>query len=349
MTFSLQIKSAPCDRKAFSISGFVISPLAIYLFFLIGMIAIALYSTISQAQTYPSRTVRIIVPVTSAGATDVVSRTVAKRLSLLWSESVVVDNRPGGGSNLGFELAAQATPDGYTLLMAQPAFTVNVSLYNKLGYQPLRDFSAISQVATGANVLVVNPTLAAHTIMDLIALAKKNPGHYNYASSGNGTSPHLSGELFKALAGVSITHIPYKGAGPSLTELMGGHVDMAFLSLSSVLAPLKSQRLRALAITSAQRSTLLPDIPTVAEAALPGFEITGWYGLVVRQGTPVAVITKIFTDLKRVLGDSEVVSTLNTLALEASMSQSPQAFQLFLRTEIVKWAKVVKMAGAKTD
>jgi tripartite-type tricarboxylate transporter receptor subunit TctC len=303
---------------------------------------------LAAAQTYPARTVRIIVPVAAGGATDIIARTLAQRLTSMWGQQVVVDNRPGGGSNIGFEVAAKAPPDGYTLLLAQPAFTVNVSLYKKLAYDPLRDFAPVTLAAEGANVLVVHPSVPAQTLKELIALAKSKPGRLSYASSGNGTTPHLSGELFKAMAGVSIVHVPYKGAAVSITDLMGGHVDMAFVSLSSVVPQLKAHRLRALAITSAKRTALMPDLPTFAEAGLRGYEVTGWYGFLVPAGTPREIVDRLHADITKALAQAEVVQTLNASGLEAAPG-TPDAFSAFLRSEIVKWSKVVKAAGAKAD
>jgi tripartite-type tricarboxylate transporter receptor subunit TctC len=319
----------------------------------VSILFVALWMTMfcaaSNAQVYPIKSVRFVVPVAPGGATDILTRTLAQRLASAWGQQVLVDNRPGGGSNVGFEVAAQAPADGYTLLMAQPAFTVNVSLYKKLAYDPLRDFAAVTLAATGANVLVVHPSVPARTLKDFIALAKAKPGQLNYASSGNGSTPHLSGELFKAMAGVNITHIPYKGAGASVTDLLGGHVDLAFLSLSSVVPQLKAGRLRALGITSAQRSALMPALPTFAEAGLAGYEVTGWYGVVTPAGTPRDVISRLHGDITQALGRPEVVQTLASFGLEPAPANTPEAFSNFLRTEISKWAKVVKQSGAKAD
>ena len=305
--------------------------------------------TMLHAQTYPTRSVRFVVPVAPGGATDILTRTLAQRLTAAWGQSVLVDNRPGGGSNVGFEVAALAPADGYTLLMAQPAFTVNVSLYKKLAYDPLRDFAAITLAATSANVLVIHPSVPAYSLKDFIALAKSKPGQLNYASSGNGTTGHLSGELFKTLTGVSITHVPYKGAGVSVTGLLGGHVDLAFLSLPSVVPQLKAKRLRALAITSAKRSALMPDIPAFAEAGLPGYDVSGWYGVVTRSGVPKEIVVRLHTDISRALAQSDVVQSLAASGLEAARANTPEEFSAFLRAEISKWAKVVKTAAAKAD
>jgi len=302
-----------------------------------------------NAQGYPAKTVRIVVPVATGGATDILTRALAQRLANTWGQQMLVDNRPGGGSNVGFEVAAKSPADGYTLLMAQPAFTVNVSLYKKLGYDPLRDFAAITLAATGANVLVVHPSVPAYTLKDFIALAKARPGQLNYASSGNGTTPHLSGELFNAMAGVKIVHIPYKGAGASVVDLLGGHVDLAFVSLSSVAPQLQAKKLRALAITSAKRSALMPELPTFDEAGLKGYEVTGWYGVLAPAGTPREIVSRLHTDITRALALGEMVQSLNAFGLEPAPSNSPEEFTAFLQAEISKWAKVVKASGAKAD
>ena len=289
------------------------------------------------------------MPVSTGGATDILTRALALRLANTWGQQVLVDNRPGGGSNVGFEVAAKSPADGYTLLMAQPAFTVNVSLYKKLGYDPLRDFAPITLAATGANVLVVHPSVPAHTLKDFIALAKARPGQLNYASSGNGTTPHLSGELFNAMAGVKIVHIPYKGAGASVVDLLGGHVDLAFVSLSSVAPQLQAKKLRALAITSAKRSALMPELPTFDEAGLKGYEVTGWYGVLAPAGTPREIVNRLHADITRALALAEMVQSLNAFGLEPAPSNSPEEFAAFLQAEISKWAKVVKASGAKAD
>lgn len=301
------------------------------------------------AQNYPQRPVRFIVPVSAGGATDILTRTVAQRLTTQWGQQVLVDNRPGAGSNVGFEAAAQSPADGYTLLMAQPAFTVNVSLYKKIPYDPLRDFATVTLAASGANVLVIHPSVPVTTLKAFIALAKSKPGHLNYASSGNGSSGHLSGELFKTIAGVNIAHIPYKGASTSITDLIGGHVDMAIVSLSSVMAQLQSKRLRALVITSERRSALMPELPTFAEAGLKGIEISGWYGVVVPAGTSKEIIGRLHSDITRVLAQADVVRALAAAGLETAPPNTPEAFTAHLRSEIAKWAKVVKASGARAD
>jgi tripartite-type tricarboxylate transporter receptor subunit TctC len=309
-------------------------------------LAMALVPQLLNAQEYPVKPVRIIVPVGAGGATDILTRALAQRLSTVWNQQVIVDNRPGGGSNIGFEIAARAPADGYTLLMAQPAFTVNVSLYRKLAYDPLRDFSAITLTATSANVLVVHPTVPAKSLKELIALAKARPGQLSYGSAGNGTTPHLSGELFKSMSRIDIQHIPYKGGGQAVTNVLGGHVDMAFSSLASLAPQIKAQRLRALAVTSRNRSALMPYLPTFSEAGLSGYSVTGWFGVLAPNGTPKEVITRLHADITRALQEPELIQTLVTAGVEPATSQSPQQLAAFLQAEISKWAKVVKASGA---
>jgi len=300
-------------------------------------------------QGYPVKPVRIIVPVSAGGATDIVARALGQQLASTWKEQVLVDNRPGGGSNIGFEVVARAAADGYTLLLAQPAFTVNVSLYKRLAYDPIRDFAAVTLVGTGANVLVVHPSLAAHSLKDLIALAKAKPGQLTFASSGNGTTPHLSGELLKSMAGVEIQHVPYKGAPQAATDLLGGHVAMAFVSLASVVPQINAKKLRALAVTSEKRSPLMPDLPTFAEAGLPGYEVSGWFGILAPAGTPRNIVERVYAAIAAALAHPEFVQTLAASGIEAEKSDSPEAFTAFLRAEIGKWAKVVKASGARAE
>lgn len=316
---------------------------------LVAALFCALLAPAIGAQIYPSKPVRIIVPVGAGGATDILSRALAQRLSAFWGQQVVVDNRPGGGSNVGFEVAARAPADGYTLLMAQPAFTVNVSLYKKLPYHPLTDFSAVTLTATSANVLVVHPSVPVTTLKDLIALARAKPGQLSYSSSGNGTTPHLSGELFKSMAGVNLLHVPYKGAAAAITDLLGGHVDASFVSLSSTLPQIKSRKLKALAVTSAQRSVFMPELATFAESGLRGYDVTGWFGIVAPAGTSKEIVDRLNADFTRALASPDVIQTLSASGLEPVGRNTPEEFTAYLRAEISKWAKVVQTSGAKAD
>jgi tripartite-type tricarboxylate transporter receptor subunit TctC len=301
------------------------------------------------AQDYPARSVRIIIPISPGGATDILTRTLAARLATVWRQQVMVDNRPGGGSNVGFEAAAKSTPDGYTLLMAQPPLAVNASLYRKLAYDAVRDFEPIMLTATSTNVLVVHPSVPVRTISELIALAKRRPGQVTYASSGNGTTPHLSGELFKHLAKIDLVHIPYKGAGPAINDLLGGHVAAAFVTLTSVAPHIRANRLRPIALTSAKRSALMPELGTFAEAGLREIDISGWYGVLAPAGTPKELVARLNGDIGAALAHPDVTQALARFGLEPVAPNSPEEFGAFIRREITRWAEVVKIAGARAD
>jgi tripartite-type tricarboxylate transporter receptor subunit TctC len=301
----------------------------------------------AHAQSYPAKPVRIVVPVAPGGATDTLTRILAQSLTTHWSQQVVVENRPGAGSNVAFEFVAKSAPDGYTLLMAQLPLAANISLYPKLGYDPVRDFAPVVLVAHSSSVLAVHPSVPARSLREMIALAKARPGQLTYASSGNGTSPHLSAELLKSMAGINMVHIPYKGAGMVMNDLLGGHVDLAFVSFTSVLPMLKANRLRALAITSAKRSPLMPELPTFAEAGLVGYVVTGWYGVVAPAGTPRAVVDRLNKDIAAVSAGPEVAKAMAAQGLDSAEANSPEAFAGFLRSEIDRWSKVIKAAGAK--
>ena len=229
------------------------------------------------AQSYPSKPVRIIVPVAAGGPTDILARALGQKLTEAWNQQVVVDTRPGGGSNIGFELAAKSAPDGYTLLMAQPAFTVNVSLYKNLAYDPVRDFAPVSLATTHPLLLVAHPSVPARTVKELVALAKASPGRLNIGSAGNGTTPHLAAAWFNAVAGVRMTHVPYKGASLAIIDLLGGHTDVTFASPTAVITHVQQHRLVAIAMTTPTRYHLLPELPTFVEAGYPEFVVMGWY------------------------------------------------------------------------
>ena len=257
--------------------------------------ALAAFATLAHAQTpYPTKPIRIVVPFPAGGTTDILARAVAQRLTETLGQPVVVDNRPGAGGNIGAELVAKAAPDGYTLLMGTVGtHAINASLYAKMPYDHVRDFAPVILVAGVPNVLVINPALPVNSVQELIAYGKANPGKLNFASSGNGTSIHLSAELFKTMTGVQMAHVPYKGSAPALVDLMGGQVQLMFDNLPSALPQIKAGKLKALAVTSAQRSSALPDVPTVIESGLPGFEASSWFGLLAPAGTPKDIIAKL--------------------------------------------------------
>jgi len=311
---------------------------------------LAAFALLSHAQApFPSKPIRIVVPFPAGGTTDILARAVAQKLTETLGQSVVVDNRPGAGGNIGAELVAKSPPDGYTLLMGTVGtHAINPSLYAKMPYDHVKDFTPVILVAGVPNVLVVNPSVPANSVQELIAYIKANPGKVNFASSGSGTSIHLSGELFKTMAGVSMTHVPYKGSSPALTDLMGGQVQLMFDNLPSSLPQIKAGKLRALAVTSAQRASALPDVPTVAEAGLPGFEASSWFGLLAPAGTPKDVVTKLNAEVAKWLATPEAREKLASQGAIAA-GQSPDDFTRHIAAETAKWQKVVKESGAKVD
>ena len=302
----------------------------------------------AHAQIYPAKPVRFLVPFAPGGGNDIVARILGSKLSEAWGQQVVVDNRPGAGGNMAAEITARAAPDGYTVFQFNVANTIALSLYRKLPYDPVRDFAPVTQIGSTPFMLVVHPTVKAASVQELIALAKSRPGTLNYGSSGNGGSTHLVMELFKAQAGIDVVHIPFKGAGPALTSLLSGQIQVMFAVPAAALPHLKSGRLRALAVSSLQRSPLVPGLPTVAESGLAGFEGSAWYGVVVPAGTPRTVIHKLNTDIVRILRDPAIAETLTRRGIEVAAS-APEAFARFISSEIVKWGKVVKMSGARVD
>jgi tripartite-type tricarboxylate transporter receptor subunit TctC len=300
-------------------------------------------------QAYPNHAIRLVVPFPAGGTTDILARDVAKRLTETLGQSVVVDNRAGAGGNIGSDSVAKSAPDGYTLLMGTVGtHAINPSLYAKMPYDHVKDFAPIVLVAGVPNVLVVYPPLPVNSVADLIKLAKAKPGSINFASSGSGTSIHLSGELFKTMTGVDMVHVPYKGSAPAITDLMGGQVQIMFDNLPSSLQQIKGGKLRAIAVTSLKRAPALPDVPTIAESGLPGFEASSWFGVLAPAGTPPAVIAKINGEVNAWLQSPEGKQQLMSQGAE-SAGGTPEQFAAHIRSETEKWAKVVKASGAKVD
>jgi tripartite-type tricarboxylate transporter receptor subunit TctC len=305
----------------------------------------------SEAQTpaYPTKPIRLVVPFPPGGATDIIARAVAQKLGEAWGQSIVVDNRPGAGGNIGTELVAKAPPDGYTLEMGTVGtHAINASLYAKIPFDHVKDFAPIILVAGVPNVLEVTPSLPVNSVQELITYAKANPGKLNFASSGNGTSIHLSGELFKVMTGVQMTHVPYKGSAPAIQDLLSGQVQLMFDNLPPSLPQIKAGKLHALAVTSAARAPALPDVPTIAESGLPGFEASSWFGLLAPAGTPPAIIAKINAEVATWLASPEGKEKLASIGANAA-GGSPDDFARHIQAETAKWAKVVKESGAKVD
>ena len=305
----------------------------------------ALLPLATAAQSgYPSKPVRFIVPSAAGGGTDITARAVAQQLSEALGQQFVVDNRPGAGQMIGIELAAKSVPDGYTLLMAASTLAINPIMYKKVAYDPVHDFTPVTQAASLPNVLVVHPSLPVKTVSELIALAKQRPGQINYASAGNGTSPQMSIELLKSMAGIDLVHIPYKGTMPGVVDLLGGQVSVMALNVLTALPHIKAGRLRALAVTSAKRSEALPDIPTIAEAGLAGYESSQWYGVLAPAGTPREIVARLNVEIVRALRLPDVKQRLAADGAEP-VGSSPEEFAAFIKSEIEKWARVAKAAG----
>ncbi|WP_183027708.1 tripartite tricarboxylate transporter substrate binding protein [Variovorax sp. UMC13] len=302
----------------------------------------------AQAQAYPTKPVRLVVPYPPGGPTDIVARLVAQKLSEQLGQQFIIDNRPGAGANTGAELVARSPADGYTLVVATTAHAINPSLFKNLGYSLAKDFAPVSLLTSGPLVIVANPALPAKNVAELIALAKARPGELNFASSGNGQSTHLSAELFASMAGVKMNHIPYKGSAPALTDTMGGQTQLMFDTMLSAMPHVKGGKLKALAVTSATRSPVAPDVPTVAESGLPGYEAIAWNGLLAPAHTPPEVLARLSGALKKVLAAPDVKDKFEAQGFAATWT-SPEDFGRFMTAEIDKWAKVVKVSGATVD
>ncbi|CAN0014315.1 unnamed protein product, partial [Phaeothamnion confervicola] len=303
----------------------------------------------AHSQEYPNRPLRHIVPYPPGGGVDLGTRIVTTRLSDFLGQMIVVDNRPGAGGNLGAELAAKATPDGYTLFTCQIAsHAISPALYKRLPYDAMKDLSPISLIGMTPNVLVVHPSLPAKSVGEFISYAKANRGKLNFGSSGVGASPHLTMELFKTTTGIDLVHVPYKGGALALADLMGGHVQVMFDNLPGQLQVIKAGKVRALGVTSGKRAEQLPDIPTVSESGVPGFEVTVWYGMCVPAGVPKRVVAKLNAEVVKTLNLPDVKERLAQASIQAAPS-SPEQFAAYIRSESIKWAKVIKDAGLSAD
>ena len=303
----------------------------------------------APAQQYPARPIRVLIPFTAGSAADIIARAIEPALREKLGQSLVIDNRGGAGGNIAAEMTAKSAPDGYTIMMATiGTHAINYSLYSKLPFHPIRDFTPVALVGESPNALVINPRVPAKSIKELIALAKSRPGQLNYGSSGAGTTVHLSGELFSSMAGVKMVHVPYKGATEALTALLGGQLDLMFASLSSSISLIKSGRLKAFAVTGAQRSPSIPELPTMAEAALPGYAAAAWFGIVGPAGVPQPIVTLLNNATLASLNTQEVKNRLFASGVEVRTS-TPEEFARLIESEMQKWAKVVKDSGAKAE
>jgi tripartite-type tricarboxylate transporter receptor subunit TctC len=305
--------------------------------------------TPGAAQSYPSKPIRLIVPFPPGGPNDILGRVVAQKLTEQLGYQVVIDNRGGAGGIIGAELGARAAPDGYTLLLGGTAsMSINPGLHKTLPYDPIKDFSAVSLVGTAPSMLIAHPTVPIRTVKDLIKLAKAKPGQLNFASAGIGTPPHLAGELFKSMAGVDMVHVPYKGGGPALTDLLAGQVGLYFSGISSALPFVREGKLRGIAVTSAKRTAVVPDMPTIAESGLPGYEVGNWYAILAPAATPAAIVARLNAEINTALKVAEVRKRFLELAADP-VGSSPAELGMYIRSEIAKWAKVIKLAGIKPE
>jgi len=306
-------------------------------------------SAAAHAEVYPAKPIRMIVAYPPGGGTDIVGRMVAQKLGETLGQGVVVENRGGASGNIGTELAARAAPDGYTILMGNIApNAINVSLFKNLPFDPVADFAPVSLVASTPNILVVHPSTPARTVKEVIALAKTKPGALNFASAGVGSSSHLAGELFRILAGAEIVHVPYKGAGPALVDVLSGQVQLYFATMPAAMPHVKSGRLAPVAVTSAKRSHALPELPTVAESGVPGYEASTWYGVLAPAHTPQAVVTRLHGEIVKTLADAALREKLADQGFEP-VGNSPEEFGAYIKSEIAKWSKVIRDAGIRPE
>jgi tripartite-type tricarboxylate transporter receptor subunit TctC len=318
-------------------------------FWMPAVLAILCVATaLAGAADYPTRSIRYIVPQGAGGSSDTLARLVTQKLSESLGQQVITDNRPGATGIIGTEIVARAAPDGYTLLQVATSHATNPALSTKMPFDPIRDFTPITLLSQAPNLWIVHPSLPVKNMRELIALAKTRPGEINYSSSGTGSSQHLAGELLKSLAHIDIVHIPYKGSPPALIDLLGGRVVLMCSTIAPAMPLVKSGKLRALAVTSLKRSAAAPEIPTVAETGLPGYEATAWQGVLAPAGTPREVIVKLNTEMVRIVSQPDVRKQLGDQGYEPA-GNSPEQFAEYIKTEIAKWTKVIKAAGLKAE
>ena len=315
---------------------------------LLGVVVFAL-STSAFAQTWPAKPIKWIVPFAPGGTTDILARTIGEKLTVALGQPVIIENKPGAGGGVGAEFTAKAPPDGYTIMGGTiSTHAINASLYKSLPYDPVKDFVPITLIARVPNMLVVNPDIPAKNVTELITLLRANPGKYSFASSGNGTSQHLSGELFKSMAGVDMQHIPYKGSPPALQDVVGGQVAMTFDNITTAWPLAKGGKLRALAVTTAKRSAVAPEVPTLSESGLAGYEVGSWQGVFAPASTPPAIVKRLNVEIVKIINMPDVKEKLIGLGAEP-VGNTSEEFGALVKTEVVKWAEVVKKSGAKVD
>jgi len=317
-------------------------------FILLAAIAVANVHAQAPGANYPAKQIRVIVPFPAGGPTDAIARAIGQKLSETWGQPVIVDNRPGAGGNIGTELAAKSPADGYTLFIGTVANAINQSLFAKLPFDFVRDFAPVTQNYVTGLILAVHPSLPAHSVKELIALAKAHPGQLSYSSSGVGGTPHLAGELFNSMAGVTMVHVPYKGSAPAMADLLGGHIQLTFDNMLTVLPQVKAGKLRGLAVTMTTRSPLTPELPTVAEAGLKGFEVKSWNGVVVPAGTPKEIIARLNGEIVRILRQPDLREKFLVQGVEL-VPTTPEEFGAFIKQDIAKWAKVIQLSGARAE
>lgn len=312
------------------------------------LISALAFNGLAYAQTYPSRPIRIIDAYAPGGSSDIMARTIGQRMTEDWGQQVVVDNRPGGNAVIGTDMAAKAPADGYTLLMFTSTLTVQPILYKNLPYNLRTDFAPVALVATTSNVLLVNPAAPAATLKEFITLAKARPGKLTYGSGGTGTGTHMAMELLRSMADLQMTHVPYKGIAPALTDIMGGHIDCAFAPMPPAIPHIKSGRLKALAVSTSKRSAAMPDIPTIAEAGVAGYDSTNAVGILAPAKTPRQTVARLNGEIVRILGMREVRERLSSLGTDPA-GGTPEEFRTFIESEIEKWARVVKSSGMEVQ
>lgn len=314
----------------------------------VGLLACGAPLAQTASETYPAKPIRFILPFPPGGGTDILGRIIAERLSTNLGQPVVLENRGGAGGNVGAEAAAKSAPDGYTIVLVAPSLAISPSLYTKMNYDPVKDLAPISLVGTVPNVLITHPSLPAQTLAEFIALAKARPGAMNFGSGGSGTSNHLAGELFNTVAGVKLVHIPYKGVNLAMNDVLGGQIHLVVIGIPAAAPHIRAGRLRALGVIAPQRSPALPEVPTVAEAGMPNFDVTTWYGVLAPAGTPRPVIARLNAELVRVMHAPDLKERLASTGTEPKTS-TPDEFADYIKQEIGKWGKVVREAGLKAD